>query len=228
LGIVPGSQQSTEISNGFQDEIIAMINKSLPEAKVGAKVLGVLYHRKLFRGQYVYMVHARNAMVQEIVASTLQDYKIPMVPWGIYNAAKEMDGMESGLKAFKETMAKIVGAQLSSSDRRSLGRRYWDAHKDILKSIADEECMSESGLTGWAAATPEQHEGRQQAHTDAKAKCVRERGGLAKASRNVVNFVGNMQMPKWSNGNKESRARSQWRRMRLSCGTSLDTTCNTG
>jgi hypothetical protein len=127
-----------------------------------------------------------------------------MVPWRIYNAAKEMDGMESGLKTFKETMAKIVGEQLSSSDRRSPGRRYWDAHKDILKSIADEEYMPESGLTGWAAATPEQHEGRQQAHTDAKAKCVPERGALAKASRDVVDFVGNMQMPKWSDGNKEA------------------------
>jgi hypothetical protein len=63
-----------------------MINKSLPEAKVGAdKMPGVfyMYHRKLFRGQYVYMVHARNAMVQEIVASTLQDYKIPMVPCAV-------------------------------------------------------------------------------------------------------------------------------------------------
>jgi hypothetical protein len=126
LEIVPGSQQSTGISNWFQDEIIAVINRSLPEAKVRAKMPGVSYHRKLFRGQhvYIYMAHARNAMVQEVVASTLRDYKIPVVPWGVYNAAKEMGDMESGLKAFKETMAKVVGAQLSSSDRRSLGRRY--------------------------------------------------------------------------------------------------------
>jgi hypothetical protein len=226
LGIVPGSQQSPEISNRFQDEIIAMINKSHPEAKVDAKMLGVSYHRKLIRGQYVCdMVHAKNAMAQEIVASTLQDYKIPMVPWKIYNAAKEMDGMESGLKAFKdETMAKIVGALLPSSDRRSLGRRYWDAHKDILKSIADEEYMSENGLTGWAAATPEQNEGRQQAHTDAKAKCVSERVALAKASRDEVDFVG--ATCKCRNG--VTPTRRQWRCMRLSCGTSWDTTCNTG
>jgi hypothetical protein len=50
--------------------------------------------------------------------------------------------MESGLKALKETMAKAVGAKLSSGDRRSPGRRFWDAHKDILKSIADEEMGS--------------------------------------------------------------------------------------
>ena len=51
LEIVPGSQQSTGISNWFQDEIIAVINRSLPEAKVRAKMPGVSYHRKLFRGQ---------------------------------------------------------------------------------------------------------------------------------------------------------------------------------
>jgi hypothetical protein len=92
LGIVPGAQQSTEISNWLQDEIIAMINKSLPEVKSDAKMLGVSYHRKLFRGQYVHMVHARNAVVQEIVASTLQDYKIPVVPWWIYIQRSEGNG----------------------------------------------------------------------------------------------------------------------------------------
>jgi hypothetical protein len=83
----------------------------------------------------------------------LKDYKIPMVPWGIYNAAKEMADMESGLKAFKdEAMAAVVRAKLSSGDRRSIGRRYWNAHKDILKSIADEEFMAEHHLTDWVAA----------------------------------------------------------------------------
>jgi hypothetical protein len=43
VGIVPGSQQSPEILNWFQDEIIAVINRSLPEEKVGAKILGVPY-----------------------------------------------------------------------------------------------------------------------------------------------------------------------------------------
>jgi hypothetical protein len=47
--------------------------------------------------------------------------------------------MERGLNAFKKTFAKIVGVSLSSGDRRSLGRRHWEVHGDILKSIADEE-----------------------------------------------------------------------------------------
>jgi hypothetical protein len=51
LGIVSGAQQSTEISNWLQDEIIALINKSLPEAKVGAKVLGVFYQERAAGGR---------------------------------------------------------------------------------------------------------------------------------------------------------------------------------
>jgi hypothetical protein len=162
-------------------------------------MLGVFYHRKLYRGQYVYMVHAKNATAQEMVASTLLDYKIPMVPWKTYNAATELNTMEKGLNAFKKTFAKIVGATLPSGDRRSLGRRHWEVHGDILKSIADDEYMEANGITSWAAATPEQHEGRQQAHTNAKIKCVTERGGLAKAPREVVEFVGNLRMP-WKLG----------------------------
>jgi hypothetical protein len=122
LGIVPGAQQSPEISNWLQDEVIARMKECNAEAQVDDKVLGVFYHRKLYRGQYVYMVHAKNATVQEMVASTLLDYKIPVVPWKIYNAATELNTMGSGLNAFKKTFAKIVGATLSSGDRRSLRR----------------------------------------------------------------------------------------------------------
>jgi len=171
---------------------------------VDSKMLGVFYHRRLYRGYYIYIVHAKNARVQEMVASMLLDYKIPMVPWKVYKAATEMNTIEKGLHEFKKTFAKIVGATLSSEDRRSLGRRHWNVHGDILKSIADDDYMQEQGLTGWAAATPTQLEGRQKAHTNAKIKCVTERGGLAKASREVVDYVGNLQMPKWAEGNRES------------------------
>jgi hypothetical protein len=51
------------------------------------------------------MVHAKNAVLQELVASTLKGYEIPMVPRRIYKADKEMARwrtyMEPGLKAFK-------------------------------------------------------------------------------------------------------------------------------
>ena len=175
LGIVPGAQQSTDISNWLQDEIIAVLNRSHAGANINAKMTGVSYHRKLFREKYVYMVHAKNAVLQELVASTLRDYKTPVVPWAIYNAAKEVGDMESGLKAFKEAMAAITGAMLSSGDRRSLGRRYWNAHKDILKSIAGDKTMAAHSPTDWAAASLEQekrttgepHGGKKQVRTRA-------------------------------------------------------------
>ena len=101
-------------------------------------------------------------------------------------------------------MATIVGAKLASGDRRAIGRRYWNTHKDFLKSIADDEAMAEHNPTDWAAALLEQKEQRQTKHTAAKNKCVREKAALAKASRVVVDYVGNMEMPMWSDGNKES------------------------
>jgi hypothetical protein len=83
LGIVPGAQQSPEISNWLQDEIIARTKECSTTGglQVDDKMLGMFYHQKLYRGQHVYMVHAKNATVciQEMVASTLLDYKIPMV-----------------------------------------------------------------------------------------------------------------------------------------------------
>ena len=50
LVIVPGAQQSTEISNWLQDEVIAVISRSHPDAHIDSKVIGISYHRKLFRG----------------------------------------------------------------------------------------------------------------------------------------------------------------------------------
>jgi hypothetical protein len=146
FGIVPGAQQSTDIANWLQDGIIAMLSRSHAEADISAKMIGVPYHRKLFRGKYVYMVHAKNEVLQELVASTLRDYKIPM--------------------------ATITGAVLTSGDRRSLGRRYWNAHKDILKSIADDGTVAAHSLTDWALeqkkrTTGESHGGKKQVRTRA-------------------------------------------------------------
>jgi hypothetical protein len=154
----------------------------------------------------MYMVHAKSAVLQEAVASTLSGHEIPMVSLKLYKAAKEMADINHGTRAFKDDMATAAGAKLSSNDRRSLAlaRRYWNTHKDFLCSIADDEVMSEHGITDWATATPAQNEQRQQNRTDAKAKCVLEQSALLKASRIVVAYVGNTEMPKWSDGNKEA------------------------
>jgi hypothetical protein len=82
------------------------------------------------------MVHAKSAVLQEMAASTLNGYEIPMVSPKLYKAAKEMADINNGIKAFKDEMAPVVGAKLSSNDRRSLARRYWNTHKDFLTSIA--------------------------------------------------------------------------------------------
>jgi hypothetical protein len=73
-----------------------------------------------------------------------------------------MADINNGIKTFRDEMATAVGAKLSSNDRRSLARRYWNTHKDFLCSIADDEVVSGHGITDWATATPAQNEQRQQ------------------------------------------------------------------
>ena len=93
-----------------------------------------------------------------------------------------MGDMESGLKAFKAAMAAITGAVLSSGDRRSPGRRYWNAHKDILKSIAGDKTMAAHSPTDWAAASLEQKKERQGNHTAAKKQVRTRASGSGKSS----------------------------------------------
>jgi hypothetical protein len=54
LGIVLGAQESTIISNWFQDEIIAAMNNAHSGANIDTRTTGVPYHSKLFRGRFVY------------------------------------------------------------------------------------------------------------------------------------------------------------------------------
>ena len=205
LGIVPSAQESATISNRLQDHVIEMLQKAYPMDKsIDDSSIGVFYHSRYDRGKYVYMVHARSAVMQEIVASALGGHKIPMVEQKLYKAAKEMADINKGLRAFKDDMATVSGAKLSANDRRSLARRFWNTNKEMLCEIADDEVMQQHSLTDWAAASLVQNEQRQQNRTDAKTKCVTEHAARLKASRKVVDYVGTTEMPKWSDDNKES------------------------
>jgi hypothetical protein len=147
LGIVPSAQESTTIANRLQDHVIEMLQKAYPQDKsTDDSSIGVPYHTRFYRGKYVYMVHARSAVLQEMVASTLGGHKIPMVEPKLYayKAANEMADINKGLRAPKDDMATVSGAKLSTNDRRSLARRFWNTNKAILCEIADDEVMQES------------------------------------------------------------------------------------
>jgi hypothetical protein len=131
--------------------------------------------------------------------------------------------METGLKAFKDTMAAAVGANLASGDRRAIGRRYWNTHKGFLKSISDDEVVLEHSLADWAAAPLEQKEQRQTNHMAAKNKCVQEKAALAKIKLRGswwIMWAIWRAMPMWSDGNKESvEAHAIELRHKLPCPT---------
>jgi hypothetical protein len=98
----------------------------------GVLGIGVFYHSELYRGRFVYMVHAKSAVLQEMVASTLSGHEIPMVSPKLYKAAKEMADIENGIKALKDEMAAVEGAKLSTNDRRSLARRLLEHAQGLL------------------------------------------------------------------------------------------------
>jgi hypothetical protein len=150
------------------------------------------------------MIHARNAVLQESVASTLAHYKFPMAQRPLHNAARDMATTEKGITDFKSEMVAVVGAKLKSEDRRSLRRRYWHNHKDFLKEEIDTELMTEFNTTDWAVVSAEQNEARQKEWTAAKQKCVKEQADLVKATHTVVDFVGNVEMSVWGDENTQS------------------------
>ena len=139
---MPSAQESTTIANRLQDHVIDMLQKAHPlDKSTDDSSTGVFYHTRFYRGKYVYMVHAKSAVMQEIVASALGGHKIPMVEQKLYKAAKEMADINKGLIAFKDDMAAVTGAKLSTNDRRSLARRFWNKNKEMLCEIADDEVM---------------------------------------------------------------------------------------
>jgi hypothetical protein len=78
LGIVPGAQESTIISNWLQDDIIAALQAAHPKEGIEDRSIGVFYHSRLYRGRFVYMVHAKSPVLQEMVVSTLNGHEIPI------------------------------------------------------------------------------------------------------------------------------------------------------
>jgi hypothetical protein len=89
LGTIPGAQQSMEIANMMQDEVIRRLNIDDKEEdeddKYDQTAVGMFYHAWFAngKGRHVYMVHAKNPMIQEAVAAALGGDVIPLIAWEV-------------------------------------------------------------------------------------------------------------------------------------------------
>jgi hypothetical protein len=65
LGVVPGKQQSMEIANALQDEVIRRLGVVETEAQYTEGGGGVFYHAWLAsaKAKRVYVIHARSQMI---------------------------------------------------------------------------------------------------------------------------------------------------------------------
>jgi hypothetical protein len=68
------------------------------------------------------MVHALNEEVQELVSEALEGAKLTLAETGVFKAADELQRLQKGMVAFKETMRRTLESESNSTSRREAGR----------------------------------------------------------------------------------------------------------
>jgi hypothetical protein len=108
-----------EIANLIQDEVIRRLRIEVPEKGYDQAGVGVFYHAWYGKGQgrHVFLIHAKNPVIQEEVAAALAGDVIPLIDRSVYYAASEMQLLESGISKFKDKLAVLIGANNDSASR---------------------------------------------------------------------------------------------------------------
>jgi hypothetical protein len=93
---VVGAHQTPTISNALQQQMQAIVEAAFPNDKrLSLKTYGVFYHASLAHGaRHVWMIHALNEEVQELVAQALEGRKLSMVEASVYKSADELQRLQ--------------------------------------------------------------------------------------------------------------------------------------
>jgi hypothetical protein len=121
---VVGAHQTPAISNALQRQVKAIVDVAFPnDDRLSPKTYGVFYHASLARGaRHVWMVHALNEEVQEMVSQALEGRKLSMVEASVYKAAEELQRLQKGMAIFKATMKRVLESESSNKIRREAAR----------------------------------------------------------------------------------------------------------
>jgi hypothetical protein len=124
LGIVTGAQQTPAIANALQQQVEAVVEAAFPRGdRLSLKTYGVSYHSKMAHGaRPVWVVHALNVEVQELVSQALEGAKLSMVEASVYKAGEELQRLQKGVVTFKETMRRALESDSDTRSRRAAGR----------------------------------------------------------------------------------------------------------
>jgi hypothetical protein len=147
-GVIPGVQKTTQIANDLQRQVEArVVVKMFPnDERIGLKMYGVFYHKHIMGRKHIYMVHARNEVVQEMVAEARANARIPMVDKIVFHAADEMQRLKKGMATFQAAMAKTVESKSDSKSRRQVGKQLHHKKTEEANAAADAKQLTEHGL----------------------------------------------------------------------------------
>jgi hypothetical protein len=200
-----------EIANMMQDEVLRRLNIAVKDENnkgYDQTDVGVFYHAWFAkgRGRHVYMVHAKNPMIQEAVAAALGGDIIPLIDREVYYAASEMELLENGICRFKDKLVVLIQADNDSTLRRKEGRAVWEKTKEGAKKKIDTELMQDMNLVDWAQATNEQHSRRLSEHTALKHQTILAVSEKLKRATALAKSLGKGELAAWALEDKEQVA----------------------
>jgi hypothetical protein len=142
-GIVISAQHTPNISNKLQKQVESHVVKMFPNDD------GVFYHKQMAGGKHIWMVHALNEEVQEMVAGALAGVKLSLVEIGVFQAADELQRLQKGMSTVKQAMRKIVESESSSQTRRATGKLLYSKKTEEVNEKADVALLAARGLSSW-------------------------------------------------------------------------------
>jgi hypothetical protein len=169
------------------------------DERLGLKTYGVLYHASLARGaRHVWMVHALNEEVQEMVAQALEGWKLSMVEASVYKAAEELQSLQNGMFIFKTTMRRVLESESTARTRRAASRLLWSKKRDGVYQKADDVLLAARGLKDWKTSDDELREARKHARTEAKIVFLKAAEDTLKTLKHFVEGIDDVEHAKWT------------------------------
>jgi hypothetical protein len=168
--------------------------------RLSPKTYGVFYHAALAHGaRHVWVVHALNEEVQELVSQALEGRKLPMAETSVYKAAEELQGLQKGMTIFKAAMKRTLESDSTPEIRRAAARLLFTKKGEGVYQKADEELLAARGLNDWEAPDDELREARkQQARTEAKTAFLKAAEDTLKALKHFVEGIDEVEHAKWA------------------------------
>jgi hypothetical protein len=199
-GIVAGAHQTPAIANALQQQVKAIVDEAFPrDDRLSLMNYGVSYHATLAHGaRHVWLVHALNEEVQELVSQALEGRKLPMVETSVYKAAEELQGLQKGMIIFKATMKRILESDSNPKTRRAAARLLFTKKRDWVYQKADEELLAARGLNEWETADAELREARKHARTEATTAFLKAAEDTLKTLKHFVEGIDDAEHAKWA------------------------------